>query len=617
MFKIKIPDTDYFEKLVSCKYNCPVLTDARGYIQKISEGLYEHSYRIARGPNPFASICGRVCNAPCETACRRGSIDEPLAIRPLKRFVCERFGVEQGKQHYIKPLNKERANTQAKIAIIGAGPCGLSCAYELAILGYNVTVFEAQAKPGGMLLLGVPEYRLPRDVIGAEINAILDLGVELKTNLKLGRDFFIEDLKKEGFKAIFLAIGAHKSRYLSIDGIDLDGVFNAIDFLLNVNLGYKVSLGKKVAVIGGGSVAFDAARSAIRKEKDLSAMSVDELRLALDEARSALSLVTRKIEAGEDGIRVAMDVARQAMRLGSRDVSVYCLESKDEMPADRFEIDEALKEGVQLYPRFGPKKIIGKAGKVTGLELIRVKSIFDNEGRFNPVFLEGTEKLIEADTIILAIGQMPDLSFIQPQDNIKVSRKGTIEVDEKTYMSSSAGLFAGGDVTRGPRIIIEAVRDGRCAAFAIDEYLSGKRIETEKTLRWFTIKRHRMFENYDALKKRNPPTLPIDRRIGISEVEMVFPEDDAQLESRRCLRCNIMPIFDGERCVLCGGCVDVCPERCLRIVDVDKLSYELPIPEGFKTAMLKDEIKCIRCGLCADRCPTGAIKMERFEYGES
>src|SRR5215471_19655415 len=303
-YTVEVPDANYFARQVLCREGCPVRTDSGAYVQAIAEGRYEDAYIIARTPNPFASICGRVCAAPCEAKCRRGALDASISIRALKRFVCERFGVESNNFDLgrvypeLRDPHRERVGGGRKVAVVGAGPAGLSCAHELALLGFSVTVFEAHSAPGGMLVLGVPEYRLPREIIHAEIAAIQSLGVDIRLNTRLGREFAFADLKQQGYEAVFLGIGAHKSRELAIEGIELDGVLRAIDFLLNVNLGYRVTLGRKVVVIGGGNVAFDVARSVVRQTEKFAGMSEAELREALREAASALEqLTTREVEA--------------------------------------------------------------------------------------------------------------------------------------------------------------------------------------------------------------------------------------------------------------------------------------------------------------------------------
>ena len=627
-FRVEIPDPGYFERLVSCRMGCPVHTDAGGYVQAIAEERYEDAYIIARTPNPFASICGRVCAAPCEAKCRRGAIDAAISIRALKRFVCERFGVESGNFDLGRVYPQQaRSNfgKDHKVAVLGAGPAGLSCAHELALLGFSVTVFEAQNVSGGMLVLGVPEYRLPREIVRAEIQAIESLGVQIKLNQKLGREFFLDDLKRQGYEAVFLAIGAHKSRELAIEGVQLDGVLRATDFLLNINLGYRVTLGKKVVVIGGGNVAFDVARSVIRQTDRLADMEEADLRTALRRAAQALEeLTARGIEPSSD-IRAALDVAREAVRRGVPDVEMYCLENLDEIPAAREEIEEAERESIRLHTRWGPARILGEQGKVHAIELVKCSRVFDDRGRFSPTFIEDQTLTVDCDTVVLAIGQASDLSWIRTEDNLKLTPRGTIQADPETLATSRPDVFAGGDVAFGPRIIITAVAEGKRAANSIAKYLTGATLEISEKVRITIYPHHRMISDYEKRKRQLPPVLPLDRRIGIAEVENAYPEFKAIEQAERCLICHITPVFDGDKCILCGACANVCPEYCFQLVDVVDLRgsehlhaaviarYGQMPARGKQGAIIKDETRCIRCGLCAARCPTHAITMEKIE----
>ena len=632
-YNVELPDVEYFARQVLCREGCPVRTDSGGYVQAIAEGRYEDAYIIARTPNPFASICGRVCAAPCEAKCRRGALDASISIRALKRFVCERHGVESDvfdlKRVYPQLLSptRERPGRGRKVAVIGAGPAGLGCAHELALMGFAPTVLEAQEISGGMLVLGVPEYRLPREIVQAEIDAIRSLGVEIINNRRLGRDFSLADLKAQGYEAVFLGIGAHKSRELAIEGLQNDGVLRAIEFLLNVNLGFRVSLGRKVVVIGGGNVAFDVARSVVRQAEKLSGMSEAELRSALHQAASALEQLTSQEPEAPDEVRLALDVAREAIRKGVPEVHMYCLESLDEIPAAREEIEEAEREGIQLHTRFGPKRVLGKDGKLTGVELIRCSRVLDENRRFNPQFIEGSEEVVSCDTLMLAIGQSADLSWIRPEDNLKVTPRGTIQTDPVTLATSRPDIFAGGDLAFGPRIIITAIAEGQRAARSIAKFLTGRAPEARRKARitLYPTESYRMAPNYEKFSRQSPPSLPIERRIGIAEVEKQYPEAAAQVQALRCLKCHVGPVFDGDKCILCGGCADICPESCLRLVDVlslrgDQLQAALisryghtPAP-GQHSSIIKDETRCIRCGLCAVRCPTGAITMEKVEW---
>ncbi len=614
-YKIRLVDNEYLRENFNCSRGCPVNTMAGAYVNAINNGDYEKAYATARGPNPFASICGRVCAHPCEEVCRKGVVEkDPVSIRALKRFVTERYGVESRQiltlrntlQYSTAPGSLHPEATGKKIAVIGSGPAGLSCVHDLTRLGHECTIFEAHAVAGGMLTLGVPEYRLPRDLIKREIDAILSMGVKIQYNSKLGRDFHLSDLWNKGYHAIYIAIGANVSRGLDIPGVDMDGVINGTDFLLNANLGYKVDLGEKVIVIGGGNVAVDIARI-VRRIGDES----------LFRKYGAVSETREDIEA-------ALDMARTALRIGARNVTMLCMESRDNMPAWEWEIKEATEEGVTLACSRGPSRIVGKEGRVVGLETIEVKSVFDKQGRFNPSFYEKSESVTEADTIILAIGQTPDISWIQEEDGIEVTPRGLIRVDPQTLATTAPRVFAGGDVAFGPRIIIEAVANGQRAARSIHSYLE-KDIRFQKVWKSTEID-HKMSDDFDLIPRQKPPVIDVDRRTGISEVEVQYDEKQASLESRRCYRCNVNTIFSSTKCILCGGCVDVCPESCFRLIDIRQIHRDERIegilrvrygtnqPAGF--AIIKDEERCIRCGLCAERCPTRAITMELFEEEE-
>jgi NADPH-dependent glutamate synthase beta subunit-like oxidoreductase len=578
----KLVDLEWLESNFPCMRACPVHTEAGRYVALIAQGRYEEAYRYARRPNPLASICGRVCGHPCETDCRRGKLDAPISIRALKRFLTERHGPESRNPVAVYPDSASRISRQERVAIIGAGPAGLSAAHDLALLGYPATVFDAAPVPGGMMHLGIPEYRMPRDVLKAQVREILDLGVTLRLNSRLGKDFSLQSLRSEGFKAILLAIGLHAGRKLRVEGEDLDGVISGIDFLLNVNLGYRFSIGRRVVVIGGGNVAIDVARSALREEQ-----------------RDAAEQVAMK---------ELMDVSRSALRMGARDVHLMCLESREEMPAFANEIEEGLEEGLKIHPSLGSKKFIGSQGKLTGIETIRCGSVFDAQHRFNPTFEPGTEAVLECDTVILAIGQAADLSFLAPEDGVQATRQGTIAIDPDTLMTTAPGIFAAGDIAFGPRLIINAVADGKKAAEQIDRYLRGPEWKPRTRLVQITVlDHHRMPEAYDSYSRLPIPVVPLDRRTGIAEVEVGYSEAEAQQEARRCLQCWINTIFDGNEeegtaCILCGGCVDVCPENCLEL---------LKVSEG--SMMIKDETICIRCGLCAERCPAHTITMEAYQ----
>ena len=629
--RTKLVDLEWLESNFPCMQACPVHTQAGRYVSLIAQGRYEEAYRYARTPNPFASICGRVCGHPCEPACRRGQFDLPISIRALKRFVTERYGPESR-----KPMDVFASRTivkrSEKVAVIGSGPAGMSAAHDLALLGYPVTIFEAAALPGGMMHLGIPEYRLPRDVLQAQIREILDLGPELKLNMRLGRDITLEDLKRQGYKAVLMAFGLHRSRDLNLPGNDLDGVVKGIDFLLNVNLGYRFEVGKRVVVIGGGNVAIDVARSAMREQQQK--LLTDMATVVLPDA----------LTAGEADVAMKefMDVSRAALRMGAREVQLVCLESREEMPASEEEIHEGLLEGMRLRPSFGPKQFIGKEGKLTGLQVIKCVSVFDENKRFNPKFEPGTEFVIPCDTVILAIGQSSDLSFLKPNDGIETTRQGTLKVNPDTLMTTAPGIFAAGDIAFGPRLIINAVADGKKAAVEIDKFLRGPEWKPkDKYVQITVLNHHEMAPNYDQYSRLAVPVLSVERRTGVAEVETGYTEEQARSEASRCLQCWINTIFEGNEangteCILCGGCVDVCPENCLSLVPLKDFAFtedekkrlvkerelrsvdlqhvapdELNQVEG--SVMVKDETICIRCGLCAARCPSNTITMEAFE----
>ncbi|MEE9165387.1 MAG: FAD-dependent oxidoreductase, partial [Nitrospinota bacterium] len=360
-YKVTLPDIEYYREQILCQWACPINTDAGRYVCETAACNYEEAYSTARAPNPLVYVLGRVCGHPCETACRRGNIDEPISIRALKRVATEHHDLSKGHNPKIGEVEKKKE----KVAVVGSGPAGLSAAHDLSLMGYGVVIFESRSVAGGMLHLGIPEYRLPHDIIKNDIDAIEKLGVEIHLNKTLGKDFSLQDLKKEDFKAIFIAIGAHKSRDLQMEGVELDGVLKGVDFLLNVNLGYKVEMGNRVLIIGGGNVAVDVARSAVRQIKDIDSMSQEEMMKALKEAHDTVEDLTQVKEVDKDEMTTAVDVARSALRRGAKEVMMVCLESREEMPAHKEEIEEVLQEGIIILNSMGPRKIVGKAGKVT------------------------------------------------------------------------------------------------------------------------------------------------------------------------------------------------------------------------------------------------------------
>lgn len=649
-YRVHLPDFSFYQQNVACQFACPVRTDGRAYVNAIARGEYERAYLIARETNPFASTCGWVCGAPCEAACRRGKIDAPIAIRALKRFVNDRYGVylgESGKGQeppawpaYVgrtdafdlgntvfptsrsglhdlrqrgdtstalsvsKTGKRARPEHRRRVAIVGAGPAGLSCAHDLALLGHDVTIFDGAPVAGGMLRLGVPEYRLPRELIDLEIQAILALGPALELKQTLGKDFTLADLGRD-FDAVFIAIGTYRSRKLNIEGEQLDGVLRAVDFLINVNLGgYNLDLGRQVIVIGGGSVALDVARTAAR--------------------------LGHPAQSGGD-LEMALDVARTVARLGATE-EVHCLviEDRDEMLADSVEILEAEEEGITIHNHFAPKRILGADGHATGIETLDVARAFDERGRFNPQLVPNSAKLWECDSVIVAIGQVGELDWVRPEDGLEVTPRGTLRVDKETLATTAKGVFAGGDIAFGPRLIINAVADGQRAARGIHTYLQNLQPRLVRKGFFTPLTKQEYpdvgpMRDYLRWSRLRPPVLMAERRIGVSLVEIGYDEGTARQQGARCLICSINPIFDGDLCIMCNGCVDVCPMDCLKLVPVSAVVRDdnvTSIGESYTgagetaTAMLFDPTRCIRCGLCASRCPTGAVKMEAFRFTE-
>lgn len=625
-YSIRIPDIDFWKSLVPCQMGCPIHTDAGRYVQLIAEGKDREAFLTARSPNPFASVCGRVCAAPCEDWCRRGKIDAPVSIRALKRFVTEKFGIESldpdaqdelfrgaeepgNKWTWHLPNQVEvRKNIVKgmKVAVVGSGPSGLSCAHDLALMGYEVTVFEATGVAGGMLRHGIPEYRLSRTLIDKEIEKIRSLGVEIRYNTPVTHDFGLKEIKGQGFGAVFLSIGTQKGRDLNIEGANLDGVVRAIDYLLNVNNGYRVDLGKKVLVIGGGFVAFDAARSALRGESQL----------------------------GQPSLHDAVDSARTAMRGGAEEVHIVSLESIAEMPVLRTaqgheEFEEAKKEGVVFHLQRGPRRFLGENGKLKAVEFIGVRRTYDENGSFNPVYDESIAEVFETDSVVLAIGQQADLSFLKPSDGVELTPSRFIKIDPQTLATTAPGVYAGGDAAFGPRNIIDAVANGKRVALSIDEYLRKQSPKTyfelsiEKIPTWLFTRP----EDFEQHAREAAPTIDLNRRTGISEVETGYTEEQARRQAERCLACHVQTIYDPEKCVMCNRCVDICPEYCLKLVPLSDLllkeSEKSALQQHYQidplqptTAMIKDDETCIRCGLCAVRCPTDAMTMEVFYYEE-
>jgi NADPH-dependent glutamate synthase beta subunit-like oxidoreductase len=621
-WQLRVPDdSQYWIEMVKCRYACPVKTDACGYVNAIAEGRYEDAYKIARATNPFASICGRVCGAPCEASCRRGAVDESVSIRALKRFVAETYGPESGDYRRHREFCDQRMlpsnrGDYERIAVVGGGVSGLTVAHDLTQLGYKVTVFESDAAPGGMMTVGVPVFRLPRELVRHEISAILSLGVEIKCNMRLGRDFSIADLRRDGFKAIFLGIGLPRGRKLALPGADAEGVYDGMEFLRAFNEGRPMPLGRRIVVIGGGNVAYDVARSAVRP---FEAATRDE----------ALEQMGR-------GEQVAYDVARSALRMsGDKEVHVVCLESKQEMPADAIEIIEGEEEGIRLHNRRGPREILAKNGHVTALRTIGCTSVFNAQGKFEPVFDPTDVQDLHADSVIFAIGQTSDLSFLAPEDGVE-SDRGLIKINPETYQTTAPDVFACGDIAHGARLFIDAIASAQIAARSMHDFLRGTRTDVAVRKKWLPAG-YTMADGWYQAERANPPVLESQRRAAsIENVEERYPEQLAKRQAARCLRCNVNTVFDTSLCIACNGCVDVCPENLIKLVGLSRMpddeAFALVAAAGisltrdeyskltaaekdeFGGVMVKDESRCIRCAMCASRCPTNAITMKRFEF---
>ena len=620
-YRVRVADQAYWREQIKCQNACPVHTDARGYVRAIATGDYEQAYLIARGPNPLASLCGRICGAPCEAACRRGSIDQPISIRALKRFVCEKFGSDAREDagHDLFPYLKEKTEarrcddieelshllkflanvefpkpTGERIAIIGSGPAGLAAGHDLALMGFRPTIFEMEPKPAGMLYTGVPGYRLPRELIQAEVAVIESMGVEIRCNTQVGRDVTFPALKRD-FAAIIIACGAKRSRALPIPNADAIGVMGGVDFLRDVALGKKVDLGQRVIVIGGGNVAYDVARTVLRQEE--------------------------------------YDVSRTAARMaGVRQVNLVCLESLEEMPADTVEILEGQEEGVTRYNSWGPKEVLVEERNgqkfVRGVKFVRCTQVYDENKRFAPKFDDSATTEIEGDTILLSVGQSADLSFLDAQrDGIEMRSPQQIVNDPAKCTTSAPGIFIAGDIAYGPRLMIHAIASGKQAARSVYQYLRGREIAPEEVQFHVPIEQYHREKHYERRSRLHIPTRSAAERMKnpMALVEIGYDDEQARAEAGRCLDCGINTIFDGARCILCGGCVDVCPTVCLKLVSFDRMEpspeletamRELELEPSDLSAIIKDEERCIRCGLCAQRCPTTAITMEQFSFAK-
>ena len=586
-----------------CRAACPVKTDAGAYVTAIADGDYAGAYRHARAHNPFPSICGRVCAAPCEPACRRGQLDAPIAIRALKRTATERFGVESalGRAQWHAAHGPVPPATRPSVGIVGGGPAGLAAAYELRLAGHAVTLYDAAERLGGMMALTIPDFRLPRPVLDGEIDAVVSLGIDVRLGTRIGHDVGIGELLAE-HAALFLATGCGEGRGLDVPGRELAGVHRALDFLVAASEGAAPPVGARVAVVGGGSVAFDAARTAWRAAGDRT-----------PETPNAFEAPTAPDGAGY----AALDAARTARRLGASDVSIVALESRDELRVEPDELRATAGEAVRLRLRRSVRAIEGADGRVAGVRLVPVARVYDSAGRFAPEVLDGPEEFVPCDAVIFAIGQRSDASWLPSSLGLGQAPWGGVPTDPATLRTRHPRLWCGGDLAFGPRNLIDAIADGqRAARDIVDAVARGERRDAARSPAVFQLpavrqhtppRKHRWASGYDAIPRAALPVLPTPARGWEAEVEGVLDDAAARREGGRCLRCFENLELDAARCVLCGLCVDVCPTSCLRITPAD--AADADAADAGAAALVLDETACLRCGLCVDRCPADALEL--------
>jgi NADPH-dependent glutamate synthase beta subunit-like oxidoreductase len=572
-FRVLIPDDRWFEENIGCEDACPVNTRAPQYISAIREENYNLAFEINREDNLFPAILGRICVHPCEEKCRRGLfIDLPISICSLKRASADHRIPASPHETAIKKRDK-------KVAIIGAGPSGLSAANDLARLGYAVTIYESFPIPGGMLNVGIPPYRLSREAVRQAIEEVRRLGVEIITDTPVGKELTLENLRKE-YDAVYIAAGAHKAEKLGIPGEDLKGVIHGVTFMQRVNLEEKPEIGERVAVVGGGNTA--------------------------------------------------MDTARSSLRLGAKEVFILYRRTREEMPVDPRELEQVEEEGIKIHYLTSPIQILSMDGeRVSGIRCIRNRlGEPEEDGRRRPIPIDGSEFNLDIDLLIPAVSQSPDISFLPEEIGLEISKWDRLKVNPETFETNVPGIFAGGDFVTGPRDVIRVIADGRKAALFIHSCLSGELFK--KRPAYFTsVPEVEIDPDLERIPRQRIDTVPVQERKSIDkEVELGFSKEAAVREAVRCLKCHLFTIFDRTKCILCGGCVDICPKNCFRMARLDeirgdeKLStlvkslYGVPLEEtdqsNLATAMIKDESRCIQCGLCVKRCPTGTITMEEY-----
>ena len=489
-----------------CKTNCPAHIGVQGYIKLASQGKYTEALELIRKENPFPAVCGRICNRSCEQACTRGEIDDPVAIDDIKKFIAQ---LELDKTSRVIP-EKRHNYCDKKIAVIGAGPAGLSCAYYLSLDGYTVTVFEKEQRLGGMLTLGIPEFRLEKNVVEAEIEMIKEMGVTFKTGIEVGRDVTLNQLRQEGYHAFYAAIGAQGGRSLGLPGEDADGVYTGIDFLRSINSGGKFDLPGKTVVVGGGNVA--------------------------------------------------VDVARAAVRCNSDSVAMYCLESRDAMPASEDEILEAEEETIYIGNTWGPKRILTENGKVTGVELKKCISLFDEEQRFSPAYDESDCITVEADHLIITVGQSVLWGNLLEGSAAELNSNNTIKADGFTFQSGQPDVFTGGDCLTGPKFAIDAIAAGKQAAISIHRFVHpGQSLVIGRDRRKYRDldKKGAILDDYDHTPRQKPDNSDPVAQSSFRDTRGILTEKQVQAETARCLGCGVT-VADEYMCVGCGQCTTKC-----------------------------------------------------------
>lgn len=520
-----------------CKTECPAHIAIQGYIKLASQGKYVEALELIKKENPFPAVCGRICPRKCESACTRGDIDSPIAIDEIKKFIAE-----QDLNSENRYVPKKRHEYGKKIAVVGAGPAGLSCAFFLSLDGYKVTVFEKQKSLGGMLTLGIPSFRLEKDVVNAEIEVLKSLGVEFKTGVEVGKDTTLDELRKEGYEAFYLAIGAQGGRKIGIEGEISEGVMAGVDFLRSVNLGEEVKLKGNVIVIGGGNVS--------------------------------------------------IDVARTASRVGAEKVDIFCLEKREEMPALEEEIEETLEEEITINNSWGPKRIITENNKVVGVEFKKCISVFDENNRFNPSYDENETIVLKADTILLSVGQSIEWGNLIEGSKIEINSNNTIKADPFTYQTGEADVFAGGDSFTGPRFAIDAIAAGKEGAISIHRYVQpGQSLIIGRDRKDYHSldKKNIDFEGYDyAPREKASNGNKIKSKNTFKDVRGTFTEEQMKKETERCLSCGAA-VVEEFQCVGCGACTTKCKFGAIsleRTYDGQGVAYE-----NLKPVLVKQIVK--------------------------